>query len=91
METFTDIMALWANHQELAEDVGVSRGLIAVWKSRGSIPAAKWSAMARGAVRRGIPAITCERLAAIAESMAMANDTTNGDGDRSSPGEGQTP
>lgn len=68
MQTFTEIIAAWKDDAKFAEDVGTTRGLVAVWKHRNSIPAAYWNAVIASAARRELPGITLELLTSLTRS-----------------------
>jgi len=62
MQSFTEIINAWPHPSKLAEDCGVSPALVAVWKSRDTIPAAYWNWVVDGAQRRGIDGISFDVL-----------------------------
>lgn len=64
MNSFRDVIAQWPSEADFAVDVGVPRGLVAVWKHRNSIPSNKWVAVAGAAARRTLP-VTIEMLATL--------------------------
>ncbi len=62
MQSFTEIINAWPHPSKLAEDVGVSPALVAVWKSRDTIPAAYWNWVVDAAQKRGIEGISFDVL-----------------------------
>ena len=69
MQSFIDIIDAWKSRQDLAEDIGVKRTLVNVWRHRGSIPPPYWLKVAQAAQRRGIDGVTLESLAALGEAF----------------------
>lgn len=63
-QTFADVIAAWPDDAKLAEDVGVSLGLVRVWKIRG-IPGKHWPDLAKAAKRRRIDGVTIGALGEI--------------------------
>lgn len=68
MQRFSDILAEWPSHAAIEDDLGVKRGLPAVWRHRDSVPPEYWLALVDAAQRRGIEGVTLEALARIASS-----------------------
>ena len=62
MQSFVEIINAWPHPTKFAEDVGVSPALVAVWKTRDTIPAAYWNWVVTAAERRRIEGITLELL-----------------------------
>ena len=61
METFKPVLDLLGSDDAFREDVGVSRGLLAVWRHRNRVPTERFPDVAEAAERRGIP-ITMDDL-----------------------------
>lgn len=73
MQTFSEIISLWASHDELAQDlskagVTIKRVLIASWKHRDNIPAGYWPPLVEAATKRGFQDVNYELLANIAHA-----------------------
>jgi hypothetical protein len=68
METFIDVIKSWPSATRMAEEVGVSQQLVAVWKHRNSIPSRHWNSLSAAAQARNIP-VTIEVLAFLASSQ----------------------
>jgi len=62
MKSFAAIINAWPHPSKFAEDVGVSPALVAVWKTRNSIPAAYWNWVVTCAEKRGIEGVSFELL-----------------------------
>ena len=62
MQSFTEIINAWPHPSKLAEDCGVTPALVAVWKTRDTIPAQYWNWVVTGAARRGIEGVSFEAL-----------------------------
>jgi hypothetical protein len=58
MESFVAIINSWPHPAKFAEDVGVTPALVAVWKTRDTIPAAYWSWVVAAAEKRQIDGIS---------------------------------
>lgn len=70
METFADIIGLWASAEEFASDVGVAGGTARAWKARNSIPPEYWIRVVEAAVARGFRLVTLDTLARLAAERA---------------------
>ncbi len=68
MQSFTEIINAWPHPSKLAEDVGVTPGLVAVWKHRDSIPAVYWGDVENAAQRRGIDGVTYQKMGVLART-----------------------
>ncbi len=74
MQSFVEIINAWPHPTKFAEDVGVTPALVAVWKTRDTIPAAYWNWVVAGAERRGICGISFELLGRLTQAKRAAND-----------------
>ena len=72
MERFTDIIALWADIKDFAEDAGITPLHARTLRSRDSIPSDYWLKLVTGAQARSIEGLSLERLARIAECRREA-------------------
>ncbi len=68
MQSFIEIIAAWPHPSEFAADIGVTPGLVAVWKHRDSIPACYWGDVEAAAQLRGIAGVTYPVMGGIARS-----------------------
>jgi hypothetical protein len=70
METFSQLLDLWATRQEVAEDCGVEYGSVNQWHRRNSIPSKYWANLIAGAQKRGIQGVSYETLTVLASDTA---------------------
>jgi hypothetical protein len=68
MQRFTDIINAWPHPSKLAEDIGVTPALVAVWKHRDSIPSGYWLPVETAAMRRGIDGVTAHLMWGLARA-----------------------
>lgn len=71
MQTFRAVIDSWPSRTVLADDVGVTRGLVQQWWNRDRIPDDWWRAVVAAAGRRGL-GVTLELLAQLAEQRRAA-------------------
>ena len=62
MQRISDILAKWPSTTDLAVDLGVKRGLLAVWRHRNRIPPQYWLRLTEAATRRRISDVTLDML-----------------------------
>lgn len=62
MESFTGIIDLWPNAQELAADLGTTDIHVRTMRQRGVVPPEHWPALIAGARKRGYAGITSTGL-----------------------------
>ena len=70
MKDMSDAIGLWPNLETFAFDAGVPPGTVMVWRTRHTIPYARWDRLAKAAKKRGISGFTVEGLARIAATRA---------------------
>jgi hypothetical protein len=68
MESFAAIINAWPDPVKFAQDVGVTPSLVAVWKTRDTIPSAYWNWVVGGAERRGIDGVSFELLGRLSQA-----------------------
>ncbi len=74
MQSFTEIINAWPHPSKLAEDVGVTPALVAVWKSRDTIPAAYWNWVVDAAEKRGIQGVSFDVLGRLIRAKRSTPD-----------------
>jgi len=72
-DTFSAIIDLWPSPAELAADLGTTAVHIRTMRQRNFVNAKYWKRMVAGAERRGIGAVSTDRMAAIAEAMGFTD------------------
>ena len=65
-QSFAAVIAAWPSPHDFESDVGLRRGLAAVWKHRDSIPARSWARVVEAAQNRGIGGVRYGLLAELA-------------------------
>lgn len=70
MDTFREVIDAFSTAEALALDIGEKGGTVRQWRNRDSIPAKAWGRIANAALDRGVPGVTVEKLAVIAERPA---------------------
>ena len=76
METFREVIDLWATPAEMASDIGEKPGTVRQWRFRDKIPAEKWLPVAAAAQKKGFPQITFEALDEIAARYRSEADVS---------------
>ena len=66
LPSFAAVIAAWPSARDFEADLGLSRGLAAVWKHRDSIPARSWAGVIEAAQARGIGGVSYGLLARLA-------------------------
>ncbi len=69
VETFSELIALWGNPAELAQDIGAKANTVSKWSQRNFVRSEWWNAIERAAVTRGFDGITVEMMADLAEQI----------------------
>ena len=64
--SFSAVIAAWPSRRDFEADLGLRRGLAAVWKHRDSIPARSWAGVIEAAQARGIGGVSYGLLARLA-------------------------
>jgi len=67
MDTFNEVISVWPRDIDLADDAGVTRQAISMWRTRDRIPAARWNRLLRAANARKIPGLSLQLFADMAE------------------------
>lgn len=70
---FRDIVEAWPSLREFADDIGVSENTAKGIRTRNGLPSRYWLRLVEGAARRGIPCVTLELLAYLAEDAESVN------------------
>ena len=72
MLCFREIIDAWPSAAALAVDLGEESVTVRAWRARDVLPGRVWRRLVRVAARRGIPGVSLEVLAALAERKAAA-------------------
>jgi len=67
MRSFSEVLARWDSRQAVAQDCGVTYGVVKQWERRGSVPARYWAALLKGAEARGIKGLSLELLQSLTD------------------------
>jgi len=80
-DTYAALIDLWPEPADLAADLGTTAGHVRVMRTRNRVPDNFWLRMVEGATARGIPGVTLERLARLADGRGHAPSGPAEDGE----------
>ena len=83
LQSFAAIIGLWDTARDLAKDIGrdedAGAKLVQAWKMRDSIPAEWFAAIERAAKDRGLPGVSVDLMARLAEENRLGKETARQD------------
>ena len=72
IKSYIDVIDLWPDRQELADDLGIRYNTLNVMRHRNRIPSQHWRKVVASASKRRIRGVTLELLAELEEAQERA-------------------